>query len=211
MATFLNLQDRTYDVLRDSAKVFVTITMVKAWINEAYLDVNARLGILRKNVDDTFDANGKDVLPADFIRQTNMRIQGDTATSYRAPAIVSDETFFSWKNLGSTPGTTLVRFFGGSIETYPAAASKLYSMEYVYKPTALSADGDIPALPEELHIKLQNYARAMGHLVEDDQENASLYFSLYNEGLPTAPNAIERDYPGPFGFVPASSYWDREN
>lgn len=208
MATFLQLKTRTYDVFRDTGQTFVTPTMVGSWINEAYLEVNARLGILRKSAADTFDANGKDTLPADFIRATNIYVTTATNVTEQLQ-IVDDNRFLAWKTSGSTPGALIGRIFGGSIETWPAQVSKAYTMEYVYKPVVLSADGDVPALPEELHVRLQNYARGMAYMAENDEQMSSVYMAMYEAGMPNiAPTAITRDNPGPLNFVPGASYWD---
>ena len=210
MATLSEMTERVRDALRDSEKTFLSDTSIGNWLNEAQLDVNARLGVLKKGVDDTFDVNGKDTLPTDFLREDALYIATEESTSFNTPQFTNDEVFLSWKNGPGTPPGTLARIHNEKIETFPIAANKSYTMEYFYKPTRLEAGPDVSALPEELHVRLINYARAHAKWVEGEQGEGDRYWTLYTEGLPSAPTGLYRTRPGPFGFVAAPSYWDSE-
>lgn len=209
MPTFTALEASVYAVLRDSSKTFVLSTEAKEWLNEAYLDIVARQSLLRKAATGTTNADGEITLPSDFIRVDSFWVATDNAETNEAPVVARDDIFLSHRNNTTTPDVTLYRIFNGTIETYPAAVSRSYVLEYVYKPTALSAGSDVPAIPEELHVKLVNYARAQAKWKEGEQTEGDRYMSLYLDGLRrTAPVAADRENPGPIDFVPQPGYWD---
>lgn len=210
MATFTTLEASVFAVLRDSEKAFVTSAEVKEWLNEGYLDLVARTGILKKSTSSTTSSTGTVALPADFVRvasKDGFYVATGTST-VESPLFTRSDIYLGWKNSTSTPHRTLYRIFGANIETYPIVASKAYTLEYVYKPTALSAGGDIPAIPEELHVKLVHYARAHAKYKEGELQEGDRYFGMYEMGLPPTIPDTERDFPGPIDFVPVPSYWD---
>ncbi len=204
MATFKQMQDRVYSVLRDTTQSFVLLADVKAWLNEGYLDLVARLGLNTKQATDTFDSAGKDTLPADFIELLTLWI---TSTGEQVE-FTSHDIFLSWQLGDETPAHTLARILAGKIETYPAAASLGYTLEYVAAPAELSADGDIPVIPAELHVRIINYARAHAKYMEGEIVDGNLYLALYAEGLPRPPLGVKRERPGHFGLVPAAGPFD---
>jgi len=208
MSGYLELTDRVFAVLRDSERVFVLETEVGEWLNEAQLDVVARTGILKKTDTGTTTSLGTVALPTDFIRETAFSVATTTANVNESPELTNDEIFLSWKNAAATPSNTLARIFNENIETYPAVVSKAYSLEYIRKPLALVVGTDVPEIPEELHIRLVNYARAQAKWKEGEQGEGDRYWALYMEGMPTAPTAQYRTRPGPFSFIPESSYWE---
>ena len=62
------MQNDVYSVLRDSDRQFVVLADVKRWINQAYLDIVARLSLLVKRQDSVTSSTGEVTLPADFIK-----------------------------------------------------------------------------------------------------------------------------------------------
>lgn len=205
------IKKRVYSALRDSEEAFIIDEDVEDLINEAQLDIVARTGVLQKTATGTTSGTGTVALPADFLRVAS--VDGFYVTlstdSVGSPQFVNNEIFLSYKNSGSTPAQTLYRIFGGNIETYPQVQSKAYTLEYVYRPTPLAEPADIPEIPVELHNKLVNFARGHSKLREGQEGEASTYLASYYEGLPPVVPWFERKNPGPVGFVPEMTYWDR--
>jgi len=203
------MQTSVYAVLRDFDKSYILLTEIKEWLNEAQLDYVARTGILEKAATGTTAAGGTVALPADLIRITAFNVDGGTDGVADSPVeITNDDIFLSYKLAGSVPAHTLGRIFGANIETFPLVVSKAYSLEYIYAPPTLTADGDIPAIPVETHVRLVNYARAQAKWKEGEDAEGDKYYAFYVEGLPSAPTGLYRHRPGPFSFIPTPDYFD---
>lgn len=208
MATFLQMIDNVYAVLRDTERVYVKVEEVQTWLNEAYLDICVRLGLTEESASGTTTATGTVALPADFVRLLAFYVDTEDSAQKERVEMVNDDIFLNWENSAYSPGTTIGRIFEGNIETYPAVVSDGYTLEYIEKPIALAAAADTPVVPEELHIRLVNYARAHAKWKEGELEEGNLYWMLYLDNLPQAPDARERKTPGPITVVPQIGYWD---
>jgi hypothetical protein len=66
---FQILEADVYVAIRDTDKQFVTSTEVKPWINQGYLDLAARLKVLRPDSTGTVGADGDVDCPADFTEE----------------------------------------------------------------------------------------------------------------------------------------------
>lgn len=110
---------------------------------------------------------------------------------------VDDDLWWAYSDDAADPEVTLGRVFNETIELYPTPeVGTAYKIRYVKKPTALSAGGDAPAIPEELHKKLVFYATSRGKLKEGQEGMSDRYMAMYEEGL--APlNSRSRVVPGP--------------
>ena len=106
-----------FDFLRDTERIFITEAAVTRWLNEAYLDLNARLRLKQEAVLGTCDADGLIVPPAGFLEMISLWF-GDV------PAQVVDDTVFeSYREpgiLGLEHDIILVRFYENQFQTYPA-------------------------------------------------------------------------------------------
>lgn len=208
MATFTEMKNSVFAVLRDSERAFVQEEEVGEWLNEAYLDIAARARITKKAATGTLSGTGTLTLPSDFIELTNFSVETDVTGVFFQPEFTSDDIFLSYKNAGVDPAYTLARIFNGTIETYPVCASKAYSLEYVYKPTALVNGTDTPTLPQELHVKMIHYARSHAKFKEGELEEGDRYMALYVENLPMMPSAGMRERPGPLDLVLEPGWYD---
>lgn len=122
---------------------------------------------------------------------------------------VSDETWYSHSDASNTLDHTIARIFNESIVLYPTpTAGSSYTLQYIKKPTALSAGGDIPAIPEELHTKLVYYACARAKYVEGEDEKGDRWMAFYEDGLPPPSLASKRNMPGPLSLIPAPGVFD---
>ncbi len=212
MATLAQLETAVFAVLRDDQKSFVLNSEVDTWLNESYLDLAARLRLTVKEKTGTTAADGTIALgtdAADFIELRWLKVTPSSgSTAEERLTYVDDDVYDSYKDTETVPGTDIFRIFAGKIETYPVQVSRPYRMRYVFKPTALSAGADVPAIPEELHIRLINYARAQAKWKEGDSLEGDRYFAFYERGLPDAPRASRRERPGPFSMVPVPGVFD---
>ena len=211
MSTLADLKRRVYSVLRDSEKSFVADQDVEDLLNEASLDLSARLRLLRKQVASTTSATGTVALPTDFIEPVWFSVLPDsTADAQEVVEFVDDAVFDSWRLGEGIPPRQLARVFGGVIETYPVVVSLAYTLRYVYTPAILDSAADLAAVPAELQVRLVNYARAHCKYKEGELEEGDRYLALYEAGLPGSPTSGRRERPGPFNLFPATGYWDVE-
>lgn len=201
LCTLFDLTEETFDFLRDTDRVFVTETMVHRWINEAYLDLNARLRLKQSSVDGTTSDAGVITLPTDFVEMMSLWFTSTPAT------VVDDYVFESYSEPATTvldSNTILVRYFGGQFETYPVVISDDYTLRYVARPTLLSANGDQPtALTPELCVRLRKYALAEAYQKEGEGQLAAAAMAEYLEGLPGRPRAGHRQRPASIDLIPS--------
>jgi hypothetical protein len=204
--TFLQMQDRTYAVIRDSGKTFVLLTEVKNWLNDACLDIAARLRLLKGRTPGTANADGTVDLPATFMELIRLEISYDAGSDL--VEMVDDAVFDSWQESDGDPSNRLGRIKSTTaIETYPAATSLAYTLDYWKKPTALSADGDVSELPEELHLKAVYYAQAEALSKANERGESDRKMAMYEDGLP-ALQPRGRALPGPISIKPAPGPFD---
>lgn len=202
------IRSRIRAVARDSSNTFHTDPIIDDLVNEAYLDLVARLGLIHseqsKNMGDsgTSVANGTIDLPTDYIRVLTLRL-GDDDVQF-----VDDEVFWSHYDVGSSPSNTLGRVFNDKIEMYPLPASgQATKLRYIKKPTALSAGADSPSIPEELQSKIVDYARAHVKYKEGEFGAGDRYLAMYEDNLPPLPH-LQRRLPGPIVLSPSGSYFE---
>lgn len=184
--------------LRDSEAAYITDNNIKDWLNEAYLDLNARLRLKQATVSSNTDANGNIAFPSDFVEMISLWINSEPVS------IEGDETFLAWKLDGQQiPPIQLVRVFNNQFETYPVVATTAYRLDYVARPTVLSGGSDTPSvLTEELTPRLVKYAISEAKRVEGELTEAGTYMGEYLEGLPGRPRNMYRKQPGPLIIVP---------
>ena len=132
------LQNDVYAALRDSERVFTTATTVTSWLNEAYLDLCARLGVPQVTATGSTGAGGTILLPSDLMEVKRLYVNDEPITW------VDSETFLSYSMPGDTPDKTIYRIWDGTIETYPIAATEAYTLEYIGTPTQMSSGTDKP-------------------------------------------------------------------
>lgn len=192
LPTLLQLRERVFSRLRDSERVFVTESEVDHYINEAYMDLNARLRLNRTSVDGTSSTTGTITYPSDLVEVEALWFD-DTPVQF-----VNDETFNSYALTGVEPFTYIARAVGSTISTYPALISLAYTLEYVARPTMLTVDADQPTvLTPELAMRLPWYAIAEAKWKESEPVEAERYMQQYVEGLPGRPRMAHRMRPAP--------------
>lgn len=209
----MNLEEmkrRVYSVLRDSEKAFIIDEDVEDWLNEAYLDIVSRIGLLHAEASGTTSASGTFTLPADFLRVDGpggFTLATDDPDVFDSPQPARQDIFQSYKLNNLTPGVPIYMIKGDTVYTWPEADTVAYTFSYIYKPVALATQEDEPALPEELHTKLVNYARGHGKMKEGEHAEATFYLGLFYEGLPPTTPDTMRENPGPIDLVPVPTYW----
>jgi len=200
------LRARVRETIRDESSAFILDNEINDWLHEAYLDLCARLRLLRNRATGTTTATGTILLPATpvVLDVTRLRIAGDRTDTQPA----DDGVFISWQLDGSSPPVRLFRIFDGTIETHPAAVSVTYTLEYVQEPVALADDGASPEITEHLQTKMVRYAQAQAMLKSDDAGRFSAYEHLYEDGLPAPAGLVHNDRPGPITISPEMGYFD---
>lgn len=195
------LRDRVHHVLRDSDRDFISNTMVDEWLNEAYIDLCARLQIPQKESTGTLTATGTLGIPSDFVSFISFSVGNDI------PVWVAQGVFSSWKVPSVEPESAVMAVvFNNLIETFPTQANASYILRYAFTPTELTADTQTPsALPKEVVPRIIYYARAEALWSSGETAEGDRYFQRYSSGLPDAPRALERFNPGPAGLVPVPS------
>lgn len=202
------MQTRVRYVLRDSEAAFVSDAAITTWLNEAYLDLVARLRLNKAEVTGTTAAGGTVSVPTGYIETISFSVLVSGDSTQTMVRFVDDDVFDSWRLVGDTPDAIFARIFNGTLETYPTQASVSYTWRYVKKPTALTSASDEPTLPEELHIRLINYARAHAKFQEGELDEGDRYMAMYETGLPGPPLAGHREMPGPINLVPELNWYD---
>jgi hypothetical protein len=200
------LRELVYVPLRDNERSFVEPWFVDAMLNEALLDLNARLRIKRLVATGTSDADGVLTVPTDFVEALDLWFD-DPAIN---PEVTNDSVFNSYAKRGaSTPANYLARVFGATIETYPVIATADYTLEYVARPAPMDEDEDKPTdLIPEMTPRLVAYAQAKAKWQEGETEEGNQYMAMYEAGLPGAPRMTNYLRPAPMTMFPAAGPFD---
>ena len=205
LSTLSQLRSLVYAPLRDSERSFVESWFVDALLNEAYLDLNARLRLKRLEVTGTTTSLGKIAIPSDLIEVMDAWV-GTTPLVFH-----DDATFETYTAAGTTPylSTNSVAVLArvditlANIETYPAAVSTAYTLHYVARPAVMVAEDDTPAyLSAELLPRIVNYARAHAKWQEGEEQEGQRYMAMYEQGLPGAPREMARRRPQSIMLIP---------
>lgn len=197
------LRDRVFTVLRDSERAFVLEGDIDYWLNEAYIDLNARLRLKQTEQTGTLSSDGALTLPTDFVEIISLWVGGTKVT------FVDDAVFESWSEQGNEPDALLGRVFAGVIETWPAQESEDYTLRYVSRPTMLVIDSDQPtAITPELAVRLVMYARAEAKEKEGEYNEAVDYRNQYLEGIPGRPRVGHRMRPAQVNLIPEPTVFE---
>ena len=209
LKTLGQLRELVYAPLRDSERQFVVPAFVDAMLNEAYLDLNARLRIYEKTQTGTTSSTGTITIPSDMVEIVELWITDTSSVNIRIE-VVSNETFNTWaKPATDNPFAYIARSWVGTIQTYPALNDLDYTLEYIARPAAMVEDADTPSiLDPEMQNRLIYYARANGKWQEGEMDEGNQLMAMYAEGLPGRPRMTSKvkqgavqlfPEPGPFG------------
>jgi len=208
----VQLRARVYAPLRDSDMSYIEPWWVDQLLNEAYLDLNARLRLKKLTAVGTTSSTGTLPYPTDLVEVQNLWIEGLT------PGFVDDDTFLSFSERGAIPygaggeATTLARPNGDVIETFPAVTFGDYALEYVARPAEMEAEDDVPTyLTLELVPRIVNFARAHGKFAQSEAEEGASYMAMYEQGLPGSPREAFRRRVGPMSMIPEPGPFDLQD
>ena len=185
------MRSRVRSVVRDTAGTFVTDDDINDWLEEANIDLAARLRLLQG--EDTGTTTGNSVtLPTDFIAMHTLRLGTEDDVMF-----TDDDVWTSYSDEAVSVTNTLGRIWEGAAQLYPTPADgTAYALRYYRTPVAMSDTTD-SELPVSFHTKMVNYARAHASIKDGEQSQANMYFSLYEQGLPPVSRERERLTPGP--------------
>lgn len=206
------LRVRVRNRLRDSEAAFVPDSSIDQWVNEAYLDLNARLRINKAEATGTASASGVVTLPggppSDVVEIINLWFD---STDVRAE-FTDDFTFNWYANQSQSTGNKVLARIGttqDTVETYPAQADAAWTLEYIKRPALLANGTDKPTvLTEELSQRLTWYAIAEAKYQEGELEDSSVMMARYVEGLPGAPREMYRRRPQSLSLIPEQGPFD---
>lgn len=202
LKTLAQLRALVYAGLRDSNHSFTESWFVDAMLNEAYLDLNARLRLNQETDTGTTSATGTIAYPSDLVEVVNLWITdaNETAVPY---IMVDNEKFLSWSRPGEAPYVNIARVWNGSIETFPEAQSLDYTLEFVGRPASMDADTDTPAiLDPEMQPRLVAYARAHAKWAEGMIQEGNQDMAIYEQGLPGSPRMTNKIRPASLQLIP---------
>jgi hypothetical protein len=152
MATWAEIRERTYQVVRDVPRTFVKEDFIDMSIMEAIEELTGELPIMEIELEGT-TSDGTVALP-DYVRDIRyFKLEHD---DYPDPVeIVDDDVFNTYQEDGATPSRTLGRVFNNVMELYPAPT---VSTDYTLRYTKFSQS--VVDLPRHLVPAVVYYARA---------------------------------------------------
>lgn len=206
------LRVRVRNRLRDSEAAFVPDSSIDQWVNEAYLDLNARLRINKAEATGTASASGVVTLPggppSDVVEINSLWLTDDDIKV----EFVDDYTFLWYSNQEQSTGDKVLGRMGttqDTVETYPIADSEPYTLEYIKRPALMTSGTSTPViLTEELVPRLVFYAVAEAKMQEGEAEEAGVYMGRYVEGLPGSPRTMYRKDPQTLTLIPEQGPFD---
>jgi hypothetical protein len=211
LPNLVKLRTLVYAALRDTERSFNEPWFVDEMLNEGYFDLNARLRLNKQEATGTTTADGEVPFPTDLVELESLYIAGSPVS------FVDDDSFLSFQQAGVLPyGTNDVSVLLGRVhqgshmfETFPAAASYDYVLEYIARPDVMAAESDTPeVLTKELVPRIVNYARAYCKWQEDAEQEGAKFMALYEQGLPGAPRDAFRRKPFPMSMIPEPGPFD---
>lgn len=201
-----SMTSRVRSTIRDTGAAYISDAEILEWLNEANLEIAARLRLLVEDdtEGDLTETDNYITLPANFLELIELRLGTDDVD------MVSDPVWFSWSDAGDTPERSLGRITQSRLYVYPTPSTWDYTIRYYRKPAALSAGADVPEIPERLHVSLVNYARAHALLAMGESSSAETYLLLFDDALPKR-RGDDRIWPvAPKQIVPVPNIWDSD-
>ncbi len=196
-----DIKARIYYHLRDTNKDFFTDEGVEDWINDAYVDISARLGLLEREQTGTMTTYQL-AFPTQTSTTELIDIREMTLGTEDHVEFVDLATWEAYKDAAAVLSHTLGRIFASNIELYPTPVSgTAYTLRYRYLPAALEDNTSTPALPLHMHVKLVYYAVAQGKYMDGDLGNADRFMSMYEQNLPQPRTGRDTKTPGPLSVT----------
>jgi hypothetical protein len=154
------------------------------------------------------------------LNNSKIRAVIDVETSAELVA-TSPERMYQLQTLGVTGRPQFFSTYAGLTEQPEVALwptpDRAYSLKISFevRPTEMSADADVPSLPDEFTTILVDYALFRAYRAEDDRERATAFYQDYQSGirelrslrkqeLPDTPKQV----PGTWGSLRTDGPWD---
>lgn len=208
MTTLIQLKERAKSFGRDTSGGFVTDQDYADWANEASYDLAARLHLFDKEVSGTTATNEIALPPASnpaLIQLDQLTLAAEIVT------FVDPDVFSRAVTNNATFGFTIGRIYADVIRLLPTPkVGTAYVMHYKMLPAEMVNGTDVVTLPAHLERKLVAYMVAMER--QKSNEDASGWFAIYEQDLPSVQVGREKFFPGPltFTFEPNSFDLDPE-
>lgn len=187
--TFKNLQDEVLDAGFSSSQY---LTYVKRWLNEAQRYVMAQTDLRGQEDLQTITTTATDntyTLDADFLRMIHV---ADTETDDLLQGIA--QAAFDDLDSTNTGRPQLWTVTVSTLYLYPTPdGAYSLTLRYYKSPPDLSADGDIPQLPEMYCHLMVSYALQRAYRRENDYEAAAFHRAEFERDLMKAKTEVHHD------------------
>lgn len=204
MATFVQLYTEVLDHGFDATSY---TSRVKTWLNEAQAIIARRLQIRELEVQSTVTTTAGTAtisLPSGFIRMNG----------------IVDESYPRKLHFSENPDDLLARNEGGDYTDRPDSYSLTengillsptpdtaydLTIDYWSRPTDLSADADVSALPADYHFVMLSYALSRAYRSEDDAAMSQFFMQEFQRDLALMATDVQfqarepRQVPGMWG------------
>jgi hypothetical protein len=204
MATFSQLYTEVLDHGFDATSY---TSRVKTWLNEAQAIIARRLQIRELEVQSTVATvagTATVALPSGFIR-----MNGIVDTDYPRKLIFNEDpdvllAFNEGGDFTDRPDSYSLTEDGILLSPTPDAVYTL-TLDYWSRPTDLSADGDVSALPADYHFVMLSYALSRAYRSEDDAAMSQFFMQEFQRDLALMASDVQyqarvtRQVPGMWG------------
>lgn len=194
MAILSDLRARVRAIVRDADAVFITDADIDAWLNEAQVDLAARLDINQVEATGVTAGSALLTLPTatEVLRPISLRLEDDDVE------FVDEATFYAWFDSGADPEHSIAIVYAGAIQIYPTPESGLdYVLRYNGIPPTMTSATTV-SLPTYLHARMVRYAEAQAYYKLNELGAGDRALAQYEEGLPALSLGMDKLTPGPF-------------
>ena len=207
MTTAQALIDRARSYGRDDGGGFIDDTDYITWLNEAALDLGARLQLFEQETSTTTSGNSLSLPTSPELVEMTSLLLG--TTNY--VRFVSSEEWDANTNGSTTPTNTLARIFDEHIEFYPTPTTGTAAkLRYKMLPTRLVNGEDLVALPSHLERKMVEYAASRARYKDGDFDGGNNWNILYEKGLPADSTGREKFFTQPLSLQRSPNIFDAD-
>lgn len=163
--------------------------LVKKWVKQGHLEIDTRLRWTRGT--DTFDTVNGTVSYTPTTTNRNI-----VAVVYDSTEVLEEIDFQhylrKYSDSQATSDPDHYAMWGGTMYLYPTPDdAKTVTLYVIELPTELSADGDIPTIPPELHWLIVDFALSKAYFHLQDINSATNYYAKFERDLAAWEDNVE--------------------
>ena len=207
MTTAQALIGRARSYGRDDGGGFIDDVDYMNWLNEAALDLGARLQLFEQEISTTTAGNTLSLPTTPELVEMTSLLLG--TTNY--VRFVSSEEWDANNKAVTTPTDTLARVFDEHIELYPTPATGTVALlRYKMLPPRLVNGEDTVALPSHLERKMVEFSCSRARYKDGDFDGGNNWNLLYEQGLPGISDGREKFFTQPLSLQRATNIFDAD-